>query len=326
MAAVMLLSFAVNFLLLLGTARLAMEDAPICNLLTASLLASAYAGACLLPGLRFLRGTVFRLGSLVGISVLAFGWNRRTWKKGGIFVLLTMALGGTALAVGRGEDWMLLLYALVVCMVGRIAFGANRRLLPVKISGGGKTVELTALMDTGNELRDPVTGERVLLRRNEEVVEEIVDSAVIKLRRCPEALPVTVQRPKEILTAPMDATLMEQVILNLLENASVHAQGATRIWVMLRSQNDGVTIAVEDDGAGFDSQTLTQLFDRTALPHPKPCADGRRGLGLGLTVCYAIVKAHGGEMTAENRPEGGARVSLWLPGVKQEEENSCEAL
>ena len=51
-----------------------------------------------------------------------------------------------------------------------------------------------------------------------------------------------------------------------------------------------------------------------------------RGLGLGLTVCYAIVKAHGGEMTVENRPEGGARVSLWLPGVKQEEENSCEAL
>ena len=163
MAAVMLLSFAVNFLLLLGTARLAMEDAPICNLLTASLLASAYAAACLLPGLRFLRGTVFWLGSLVGILVLAFGWNRRTWKKGGIFVLLTMALGGTALAVGRGEDWMLLLYALVVCMVGRIAFGANRRLLPVKISGGGKSVELTALIDTGNELRDPITGERVLV-------------------------------------------------------------------------------------------------------------------------------------------------------------------
>ena len=153
-----------------------------------------------------------------------------------------------------------------------------------------------------------VTGERVLLRRSA------------------EALPVTVQRPKEILTAPMDATLMEQVILNLLENASVHAQGATRIRVVLRSQDDGVTSAVEDDGAGFDSQTLAHLFDRTALPHPKPCADGRRGLGLGLTVCYAIVQAHGGEMTAENRPEGGARVSLWLPAEKQEEENSREAL
>ena len=163
MAAVMLLSFAVNFLLLLGTARLAMEHPGTGNLLTASLLGAAYAGACLLPELRFLRGTAFRLGSLAGISVLAFGWNRGTWKKGGIFVLLTMALGGTALAVGRGADWMLLLYALVVCLVGRIAFGTDRRLLPVKISGGGKTVELTALMDTGNELRDPITGERVLV-------------------------------------------------------------------------------------------------------------------------------------------------------------------
>ena len=103
MAAVMLLSFAVNFLLLLGTARLAMEHPGTGNLLTASLLGAAYAGACLLPELRFLRGTAFRLGSLAGISVLAFGWNRGTWKKGGIFVLLTMALGGTALAVNLGE-------------------------------------------------------------------------------------------------------------------------------------------------------------------------------------------------------------------------------
>lgn len=163
MASVMLLSFAVNFLLLRGTAQLAMEDAGVGNLLTASLLGAAYAGACLLPGLAFLRGTVWWLLSLLGISVLAFGWNRSTWKKGGIFVLLTMALGGTALAVGRGEGWMLLLYALVVRVLGRVAFGTNRHLLPVRISGGGKTVELTALIDTGNELRDPITGERVLV-------------------------------------------------------------------------------------------------------------------------------------------------------------------
>ena len=163
MAAVMLLSFAVNFLLLRGTAQLSMDDAGIGNLLTASLLGAAYAGACLLPGLRFLRGPVWRILSLMGISVLAFGWNRRTWKQGGIFVLLTMALGGTALAVGRGEGWMLLLYALAVRLLGRFALGSNRRLLPVQITGGGKTVHLTALLDTGNELRDPITGERVLV-------------------------------------------------------------------------------------------------------------------------------------------------------------------
>ena len=70
-----------------------------------------------------------------------------------------------------------------------------------------------------------MAGEQVSLHRTDEVVEEIVDSAVMKLRRSRHALPVTVIRPQEILTAPMDATLMEQVILNLLENAVNHAEG-----------------------------------------------------------------------------------------------------
>ena len=81
-----------------------------------------------------------------------------------------------------------------------------------------------------------MAGEQVSLHRTDEVVEEIVDSAVMKLRRSRHALPVTVIRPQEILTAPMDATLMEQVILNLLENAVNHAEGATRIRVEIAWQ------------------------------------------------------------------------------------------
>ncbi|MFR3992969.1 MAG: ATP-binding protein [Angelakisella sp.] len=135
-----------------------------------------------------------------------------------------------------------------------------------------------------------MAGEQVSLHRTDEVVEEIVDSAVMKLRRSRNALPVTVIRPKEILTAPMDATLMEQVILNLLENAVNHAEGATRIRVEIAGQGDTVMIAVEDDGAGFPPELLPQLFDRKLLPQPRSCADGRRGLGLGLTLCSAIIK------------------------------------
>ena len=167
-----------------------------------------------------------------------------------------------------------------------------------------------------------MAGEQVSLHRTDEVVEEIVDSAVMKLRRSRNALPVTVIRPQEILTAPMDATLMEQVILNLLENAVNHAAGATRIRVEIAGQGDTVMIAVEDDGAGFPPEMLPQLFDRKLLPQPRSCADGRRGLGLGLTLCSAIIKAHGGRMTAENRPEGGARVCLWLPAGTEEEEET----
>ena len=107
-----------------------------------------------------------------------------------------------------------------------------------------------------------MAGEQVSLHRTDEVVEEIVDSAVMKLRRSRNALPVTVIRPQEILTAPMDATLMEQVILNLLENAVNDAEGATRIRVEIAGQGDTVMIAVEDDGAGFPPELLPQLFDR----------------------------------------------------------------
>lgn len=165
-----------------------------------------------------------------------------------------------------------------------------------------------------------MAGDRVNLHRTDEVVEEIVDSAVMKLRRNSQALPVTVSRPREIITAPMDATLMEQVILNLLENAVNHAAGATRILVSIARQGDTVMIAVEDDGAGFPPQILPQLFDRKTLLLPHTCADGHRGLGLGLTLCSAIVKAHGGRMTAENLPEGGAKVCLWLPAGNDTEE------
>lgn len=171
-----------------------------------------------------------------------------------------------------------------------------------------------------------MAGEKVNLHRTDEVVEEIVDSAVQKLRRSSTALPVTVYRPQEIITAPMDATLMEQVILNLLENAVNHAEGATRIWVRITREGETVMIAVEDNGAGFPPEMLPRLFDRKVLPQPSSCADGRRGLGLGLTLCNAIVQAHGGHMTAENRPEGGARVTLWLPAGTDEEETDCEAL
>lgn len=171
-----------------------------------------------------------------------------------------------------------------------------------------------------------IAGEKVNLHRTDEVVEEIIDSAVMKLRRNSAALPVTVVRPPEILTAPMDATLMEQVILNLLENAVNHAAGATRIWVTLTRQGQTVMIAVEDDGQGFPPEMLPGLFERRLLPQSGSRPDGRRGLGLGLTLCSAIVKAHGGRITAENRPEGGAMVCLWLPAGTDEEEIDREAL
>lgn len=156
------------------------------------------------------------------------------------------------------------------------------------------------------------SGEAVCLKKNEEVVEEIVGSAIVKFHHNAE-FPVRVIRPEEILLAPMDATLIEQVLINLMENAVAHAEGATCIELELRGEKDRVIVTVADDGAGIPPELMEHLFDGRASMLRRTHADERRGMGLGLTVCHSIIKAHGGELTAQNRPQGGAAFSFWLP-------------
>lgn len=131
------------------------------RLLLASTLGAAYGVGCMMPGFRFLGGLHWRLISLALMSVIAFGPEGR---MGCVFAVLTMALGGAALGADRGGVWQLPLYAVGVYFLTRYAFGApGRRLLPVTLSGNGKQLRLTALADTGNELRDPITGQWVLV-------------------------------------------------------------------------------------------------------------------------------------------------------------------
>lgn len=155
------LNFCVNALLLAGTAQLAGREARPARLLLAALLGAVHAGVSLLPGLRALGGLAGRLACLGAMAALTYGADGRT---GCVFVLLTLALGGAALAAGRGAVWQLPVCMLGVQLLGALAFGApGRRLLPVEITGDRATVRVRALRDTGNELRDPVTGEGVLV-------------------------------------------------------------------------------------------------------------------------------------------------------------------
>ena len=156
-----MIHFLVNALLLAGTAGMGGRWLPPSRLLAASLLGVAYAAGCLIPGFAFLWALHWRVISLILMSLLAFGLDIRS---GCIFGVLTMALEGTALAYGRGGRWQLPLFAAGLFLVGRFAFGPpGRRLLPVEIEGNGRHLKLMALLDTGNELRDPITAEPVLV-------------------------------------------------------------------------------------------------------------------------------------------------------------------
>ena len=162
----MVMNFLVDFLLLLGTNRLAGFPSAPRRCACGALLGAVYSGACLLPGFRFLGNFLWRCVSLGLMSVMTFGCNGSAWKRAGIFLLLSMAMGGIALGVGRGDLLSLVLCALLCLLLSTVSFGGQvggSAYVPLKIHYEGRSVSLIALKDTGNTLRDPVTGEQVLV-------------------------------------------------------------------------------------------------------------------------------------------------------------------
>lgn len=163
---VAVLNFLVDGLLLLGTNRLCGFPPGIKRCALASAVGSVYAAGCMLPGFGFLGNTFWRLVCLAAMGVIAFGWSISALRRTLVFVLLAMALGGIALGIGGGSFAALLLGAVLVwllCTAGFRGGIGQRSFAAVRLSYRGKTMELTALRDTGNTLRDPVSGEAVLV-------------------------------------------------------------------------------------------------------------------------------------------------------------------
>lgn len=164
--AVILLNFLVDFLLLLGANRLCGYPPGWGRCALASAVGGLYGGACLLPGFYFLGNMLWRSVSFAIISWIAFGSSVSAFRRGMIFLLLSMALGGIAMWIGNGGIGSLVAASLGVCMMCFLGFRerpGSVRYVPVDITYQGNRVRLTALCDTGNSLKDPVTGRSVLV-------------------------------------------------------------------------------------------------------------------------------------------------------------------
>ncbi len=151
---------------MLGTNRLCGFGLGIKRAVPAALLGAIYAGACLLPGFRFLGNLLWRLVSLTLMSIIAFGLSDSALRRGILFILLSMALGGIAVLLDGDDFWALVLSALAVCFMCVMGFrgkAGQQRYVSVTICYGGKRAEVTALVDTGNTLRDPLSGRPVLV-------------------------------------------------------------------------------------------------------------------------------------------------------------------
>ena len=165
-----------------------------------------------------------------------------------------------------------------------------------------------------------VDGDKVRLSKNSTVLEELIDALLVKFHKHYPLQKVQVQIPEEFVSIPMDAVLIEQVLMNLLENAVFHAHNMQNLWLRVQLREDSAVFCVEDDGCGIPEERLPHLFTGI-LDSEAPVDSSRNNMGIGLSVCSTIVKAHGGEIKAENRPEGGALFSFAL---KMEEDDHVE--
>lgn len=149
--------------------------------------------------------------------------------------------------------------------------------------------------------------------KTEEPGEEVLETAVAKFRKQHPQWKVTIHFPEELLMIPMDAVLIEQVLMNLLENVVDHGRGADHICVSLARKERMAVFTVQDNGCGIDPAILPQVFSGHLSSNYGRAGDSKRNMGIGLSVCDTIIRAHNGTMEAKNAKEGGAVFRVMLP-------------
>lgn len=138
---------------------------------------------------------------------------------------------------------------------------------------------------------------------SEESVEEVIAEAMQRLhKRLPNAK-INVTIPDDFLMIPMDAMLIEQVIINLLENAIVHSGSKEPVDFNVTNGKHNISFCVKDYGIGLPPDKLNTIFDGSCY-NPENTSDGHRGMGIGLSICKTIITAHNGTIHAANHANG----------------------
>lgn len=159
----------------------------------------------------------------------------------------------------------------------------------------------------------------VTLEKQAEMLEEVISETVVNFKKRNPDIAVSVKVPDTLFFVQMDAMLIEQVLLNLMDNAAVHGKTTTRIDISVTTEKDFALISIKDNGCGIDNKIIDHLFDGTLPFDGSHSSDSSRQMGIGLSVCKAIVKGHGGRIYALNPVSGGAEFRFTLPLGGEEE-------
>ena len=165
-----------------------------------------------------------------------------------------------------------------------------------------------------------IEGRDKLTELEPELVGEVIADAMTHIDRSSARHKVTTVIADDYLMAYMDARLIEQVLINLVNNAVKYTPAGSTICVSAESSGGSVLVSVSDNGSGIADESKGKIFDMFYTE--AKTGDSRRGLGLGLALCKSIVTAHGGEISVSDAEPHGAVFTFSLPEVKTDEQGT----
>jgi two-component system sensor histidine kinase KdpD len=180
--------------------------------------------------------------------------------------------------------------------------------------GLARSIETTAreMSDLVSNVLDLMRFEagQIRLRRDSESVDDLVGSAWSRVETRMREHPVEVEIPADLPSIYVDASLIVQVLTNLLDNAAKYTPAGTRVTIAARPRGEFIAITVDDEGPGLSKAEGDRVFNKFQRGQSEGTVVG---VGLGLAICRAIVRAHGGEIQAGENPKGGARFEFTVP-------------
>ena len=153
---------------------------------------------------------------------------------------------------------------------------------------------------------------RMKLRMAPELVDEVITEALHHINRKRTEYVISVEHSDDLLLAQMDARLVMQVIINIVDNAIKYTPSGSHIWIKTKRSGNMAQIQIADDGPGIPEDLKSNIFDMF-FTGARRIVDSRRSLGLGLSLCKSIITAHGGTITVTDNKPCGAVFTFTLP-------------
>ena len=148
-------------------------------------------------------------------------------------------------------------------------------------------------------------GNNVKIIKVATVLDELIDSVLVKFSKRYPNQAIDVDIPDDFVTVPMDSLLIEQVLINILENAVQHAEGMTSLKLKVFTISDKAIFEIKDNGCGIPESKLKDIFSGAYTTSLDISDSKKNNAGIGLSVCASIIKAHDGDIKAENAKDGG---------------------